>query len=125
MTTPEDKEGLAWDAPGMEAPRGLNPVTETGTALIRPLFDRVVVQRIEAKKTQGTLHLPESAIAKAPAGTVIAMGIGRIGSRGEIIPLQVKIGEVVSFDHRAGTEVIVAGETCLLLKETDIYGVQD
>lgn len=72
---------------------------------IRPLFDRVLIQRLaQEEKTQGGIIIPDTAKEKAQTGKVVAIGAGRIVGEGKIIPMQVKVGDVVFFGKYAGTE---------------------
>jgi len=93
---------------------------------IRPLNDRVLVQRAEAEeKTAGGILLPESAKDKPKEGRVIAVGNGRILDSGERQPLGVKAGERVLFSSYAGTEIKYHGEEYLIMGENDILAVID
>lgn len=91
---------------------------------IRPLFDRVVIQRIdEPTKSKGGLFLPETAKEKPSEGRVIAVGQGKLTESGELRALSVKVGDIVAFGRFAGTEVKVNGEERLVLREDEIFGV--
>ena len=93
---------------------------------LRPLFDRIVVERIEsASKSKGGLFLPESAADKPTEGVVLAVGTGRISDDGEIRPLVVKEGDRVLFGKYSGTEIKIDGQERLVLREDEIYGVID
>lgn len=91
---------------------------------IRPLGDRVLVQRIkEATKTSGGIIIPDSAKEKPIEGKVIAVGNGRRNDKGDVTKLEVKKGDRVLFGKYAGTEVKVDGEEHVVLREDDILGV--
>jgi len=91
---------------------------------IRPLHDRVVVQRIEEDdKTEGGLYIPETAKEKPIQGKVIAVGEGKTLDNGEKRPMSVKEGDTVVFAKYAGTEVSVGGEDVLVMREDDIMGI--
>lgn len=91
---------------------------------IRPLFDRIVVERVESEtKSKGGLFLPESASEKPTEGIVLAVGNGRLGEDGELKPLQVKTGDRVLFGRYAGTEVKIDGKDRLVLREDEIFGI--
>jgi chaperonin GroES len=91
---------------------------------IRPLNDRVLVQRAEAEeKTAGGILLPESAKDKPKEGRVIAVGNGRILESGERQALGVKAGDRVLFSSYAGTEIKYQGEEYLIMGESDILAV--
>ena len=91
---------------------------------IRPLFDRVLVERQEEPtKTRGGLFLPESAKEKPMQGKILAAGEGRVADDGKVTPLQVKVGDLVAFGKYAGTEIQLDGEERLILREEDILGI--
>ncbi|MEK7368386.1 MAG: co-chaperone GroES [Planctomycetota bacterium] len=88
---------------------------------IRPLDDRVVIERLEAEeKTAGGILLPDTAKEKPSKGKVIAVGDGRLSDDGKKIPLSVKKGDKVFFSKYAGAEVTVDGKEYLIMKESDI-----
>jgi chaperonin GroES len=90
----------------------------------RPLHDRVVVRRIEAdQKTAGGIIIPDSAQEKPSEGEVIAVGEGNRDDAGNRIALDVKVGDRVLFGKWSGTEVKIAGEDLLIMKESDIMGI--
>jgi len=92
---------------------------------IRPLFDRVLVQRNdEPTQTTSGLFLPDTANKEKPVqGTILAVGNGRVSDDGEVSPLTVKVGDKVVFGKYAGTEIKLDGEDRLIMKEDDILGV--
>ncbi|QDU65706.1 co-chaperone GroES [Engelhardtia mirabilis] len=97
--------------------------TKTKTK-IRPLGDRVLIQRLEAEaKTAGGILLPESAKEKPKEGKVIATGDGRTLDNGERSTFSVKSGDTVLFSSYAGTEIKVDGTDYLIMREEDILGV--
>jgi chaperonin GroES len=90
----------------------------------RPLHDRVVVRRLEAKeKTAGGIIIPDTAKEKPMEGEVIAVGPGARDEAGKLVPLDVKDGDRILFGKWSGTEVKLDGEELLIMKETDIMGV--
>jgi chaperonin GroES len=90
----------------------------------RPLHDRVVVRRVEEdKKTAGGIIIPETAQEKPMQGEIIAVGDGARDDAGKLIPLDVKVGDVVLFGKWSGTEVKIDGQELLIMKESDIMGV--
>src|SRR5690606_27029337 len=98
--------------------QGSNPMR------FRPLHDRVVVRRVEEEnKTRGGIIIPDTAKEKPQEGEVIAVGPGARNERGEIQPLDVKVGDRVLFGKWSGTEVRIDDEELLIMKETDIMGV--
>ncbi len=91
---------------------------------LRPLHDRVIVQRIEEEaKTPGGIIIPDTAKEKPQQGKVIAVGKGRILDNGNVVPLNVKEGDRVLFSKYAGTEVKIEGQEYLIMREDDILAV--
>ena len=90
----------------------------------RPLHDRVLVRRVESdEKTAGGIIIPDTAKEKPQEGEVIAVGPGTSDDKGELIALDVKAGDRVLFGKWSGTEVKIAGEDLLIMKESDILGI--
>ncbi len=95
-------------------------------ANIKPLNDRVLIERIEASDTTaGGIVLPESAKEKPTEGRIVATGDGRRGDKGNRIPLAVKKGDRVLFSSYAGTSVKEGGTEYLILDESEILAVVD
>lgn len=91
---------------------------------IRPLGDRVLVQRVEAEdKTAGGILLPESAKEKPKEGKVISIGDGKLLDSGERSTFSVKVGDRVLFSSYAGTDVKIQGEEYMIMREDDILGI--
>jgi len=91
---------------------------------IRPLHDRVIVKRMEEETTSpGGIVIPDSAAEKPIRGEIIAAGTGKRLETGELIPLDVKVGDKVLFGKYSGTEVKVSGDELLVMREDDIMGV--
>ncbi|MBA5779018.1 co-chaperone GroES [Stappia sp. F7233] len=90
----------------------------------RPLHDRVVVRRVGSEeKTAGGIIIPDTAKEKPQEGEVVAVGPGGRKDSGELIALDVKVGDRVLFGKWSGTEVKIDGEDLLIMKESDIMGV--
>ncbi|MDF2094493.1 co-chaperone GroES [Aquibaculum arenosum] len=90
----------------------------------RPLHDRVVVRRIdEDQKTAGGIIIPDTAKEKPQQGEIVAVGPGARNEKGEIVALDVQVGDRVIFGKWSGTEVKIDGEELLIMKESDIMGV--
>ena len=90
----------------------------------RPLHDRVVVRRVEEDtKTKGGIIIPDTAQEKPMQGEVIAVGPGGREENGKLIPIDVKVGELILFGKWSGTEVKLDGVEYLIMKESDIMGV--
>jgi chaperonin GroES len=91
---------------------------------LRPLSDRVVVRRMEEEKTTaGGIVLPDSAKEKPAKGEIIAVGEGKRGDSGNIIPMTVKVGDQVLFGKYSGQEVKVDGSEVLVMREDDIIAI--
>src|SRR6201995_1875546 len=91
---------------------------------LRPLHDRVVVERIDAEeKTAGGIIIPDTAKEKPSQGEVIAVGPGGRDENGKLTPIDVKGGDRVLFGKGSGTEVKIDGSDLLIMKESDIMGV--
>ncbi|HXV79679.1 MAG TPA: co-chaperone GroES [Candidatus Binatia bacterium] len=91
---------------------------------IRPLQDRVIVQRIaEEERTKGGLIIPDTAKEKPQEGKIVAVGKGKLNEDGKITPLDVKVNDRVLFGKYAGTEINIDGEEHLIMREDDILGV--
>jgi chaperonin GroES len=91
---------------------------------IRPLHDRVLVQRVkEEEKTKGGIIIPDTAKEKPIEGKVVAVGNGKILEDGKDRKLDVKKGDRILFGKYSGTEVKIDGEEHLILREEDILGV--
>ena len=91
---------------------------------IRPLADKVIVERIEAEnKTAGGIVLPDTAREKPQRGKVISIGTGKLLDDGSRSEMQVKKGDEVLFTSYAGTEVKLDGKEYLIMEESDIMAV--
>ena len=90
----------------------------------RPLHDRVVVRRIESdEKTKGGIIIPDTAKEKPQEGEVIAAGPGARDESGKLVPIDLKVGDIVLFGKWSGTEVKIDNEDLLIMKESDVLGV--
>ncbi|WP_175849486.1 MULTISPECIES: co-chaperone GroES [Burkholderia cepacia complex] len=91
---------------------------------IRPLYDRVIVKRIEQQRTTASgIVIPDSAAERPEQGEVIAVGSGRLLQDGSQRPLQLQVGDQVLFGKYAGQTVKVNGEELLVMREEDVMGV--
>ena len=91
---------------------------------LRPLQDRIIVKRVEEEtKTAGGLFIPETAKEKPQRGEIVAAGNGKKTEDGKVLPLDVKIGDIVLFGKYAGTVVKVDGNDYLMMREDDILAV--
>ncbi len=91
---------------------------------IKPLYDRVVIRRLEEEdRTAGGIIIPDSAKEKPQKGEVVACGSGARNDAGNIVALEVKVGDVVLFGKWSGTEIKMSGEELLVMKESDIIAI--
>ena len=91
---------------------------------IRPLHDRVVIERLEEERTSaGGIVIPDSAAEKPMRGKVVAVGVGKTLDNGNVAPLTVKKGDVVLFGKYSGTEVKVNGHEYVIMREDDVMGI--
>jgi chaperonin GroES len=91
---------------------------------IRPLADKVLVQRVEAEtKTAGGIFLPDSAKEKPQRGKIVSVGAGKVLDDGTRKKVQVKKGDAVLFTSYAGTDIKIDGKEYLIMDESDIMAV--
>jgi chaperonin GroES len=91
---------------------------------VRPLHDRVLVQRLDTEETtKGGIIIPDTAKEKPQEGKVVAVGTGRILEDGTKKPLEIKKGDKVLFSKYGGTDINIEGEDYLILREEDILAV--
>ena len=91
---------------------------------LRPLADRVIVKRVENEtKTASGIVIPDSAAEKPDQGEVPAVGPGKKNDKGEVIAMNVKVGDRVLFGKYSGQTVKVDGDELLVMKEDDLFAV--
>jgi chaperonin GroES len=91
---------------------------------IRPLHDRVLVRRIEETETiRGGIIIPDSAKEKPQQGEVVGVGDGKLLEDGERAAIDVKVGDRILFGKYSGSEIKIAGEEYLVVREDEILGV--
>jgi chaperonin GroES len=96
------------------------------TMKLRPLQDRILVQRVaEETTTKGGIIIPDTAKEKPAEGKVVAVGNGKVGDDGKRIPLEIKKDDRILFGKYSGTEVKIEGEEYLIMREDDVLGVID
>jgi chaperonin GroES len=99
-------------------------VKAQATTTLRPLHDRVLVQRLaDDTEKVGSIIIPDSAKEKPQEGKVIAVGKGRVTDEGTHLPLAVKAGDRILFGKYSGSEVKLDGQEYLIMKEEDVLGV--
>ena len=91
---------------------------------LRPLHDRILVQRVEeVTTTKGGIIIPDTAKEKPAEGKVIAVGNGKVGEDGKKIPLDIKKGDKILFGKYSGSEVKIEGDEYLIMREDDVLGI--
>ena len=91
---------------------------------IKPLADRVVVKPGEAEeKVKGGIIIPDTAKEKPQQGEIVAVGPGKASDTGDLVKMEVKVGDKVLYGKYAGTEVSLDGDDYLIMRESDILAV--
>lgn len=91
---------------------------------LKPLGNRLVVEPIEEQDvTIGGIVLPETAKEKPQKGTVLAVGSGERNDKGERVPMDVNVNDVVLYAKYSGTEVKVDGKKLLIMRESDVLAI--
>jgi chaperonin GroES len=91
---------------------------------VKPLYDRVLVKRVEEKEQKkGNIIIPDTAKEKPMEGKVIAVGSGRVEKDGKKIPLEVKVGDRILFGKYAGTEIKIDDVEHVILREDEVLGI--
>jgi len=90
---------------------------------VRPLYDRLVVERLEEERSVGGIVIPDTAAEKPIRGKVVAVGAGKLLDSGEVRALTLKKGDVVLFGKYAGTEIKIDGKEYLVMREDDVLAV--
>ena len=93
---------------------------------LKPLSDRVIVKPAPAEeKTKGGLYIPDTGKEKPQYGEVVAVGPGKVADSGQVLEMQVEVGQKVLYGKYSGTEVTVEGEDYLIMRESDIFAILD
>jgi chaperonin GroES len=93
---------------------------------IRPLYDRLVVKRIEEQEQKvGGLFIPDSAKEKPQEGEVVAVGKGKRLEDGKVIPLDVQVGDRILFGKYSGSEIKLDQEEYMIMREDEVLGILD
>src|SRR6201993_810731 len=113
---------------GRECPRpkklSIPMLEEVQTMNIRPLYDRIVVKRIEEQETKvGGLFIPDSAKEKPQEGEVVAVGKGKRLEDGKVIPLDVQVGDRILFGKYSGSDIKLDNEEFLIMREDEVLGI--
>jgi chaperonin GroES len=93
---------------------------------IRPLYDRIVVKRIEEQEQKvGGLYIPDSAKEKPQEGEVVAVGKGKRLEDGKVIPLDVQVGDRILFGKYSGSDIKLDTDEYLIMREDEVLGILD
>ncbi len=93
---------------------------------IRPLYDRIVVKRLEeTERMQGGLYIPDSAKEKPQEGQVVAVGKGKRLEDGKVTPLDVQVGDRILFGKYSGSEIKLDGDEFMIMREDEVLGILD
>jgi chaperonin GroES len=94
---------------------------------VRPLYDRLIVQRLEQQSAGqiGAIIIPDSAKEKPQHGKVLAAGLGKSNKDGKRVPLDVKAGDTILFGKYSGQEIKLDGVEYLIMKEDDVLAVEE
>jgi len=91
---------------------------------IKPLADRVVVKPLEQEEAKvGSIYIPETAKEKPQEGEIVAAGPGKASETGEIVKMEVKVGDKVLYGKYSGTEVTIDGDDYLIMRESDVLAI--
>jgi chaperonin GroES len=91
---------------------------------IRPLYDRIVVKRLEEKEQmQGGLYIPDTAKEKPQEGEVVAVGKGKRLDDGKMVPLDVQVGDRILFGKYSGSDIKLDGDEYLIMREDEVLGI--
>jgi chaperonin GroES len=91
---------------------------------VRPLRDRILVERVEEQEQRvGGIIIPDTAKEKPQQGRIVAVGRGRVNDKGDVFPLDVKVGDLVLIGKYSGTEIKLDGKEYTILREEEVLGV--
>lgn len=92
---------------------------------IRPLYDRIVVKRLDAsdEQTKGGIIIPDSAKEKPQEGEVVAVGKGKRLEDGKVVTLDVQVGDRILFGKYSGSEIKLDGEELIIMREDEVLGI--
>ena len=92
---------------------------------VRPLHDRLIVQRLQESAQHGAIIIPDSAKEKPQQGKVLAAGLGKANEDGKRVPLDVKAGDTILFGKYSGQEIKLDGVEYLIMKEEDVLAIEE
>ena len=90
----------------------------------KPLHDRIAVRRVaQDEKTAGGIIIPDTAQEKPSEGVVVSVGSGARDKDGNVVALEVQVGDKVLFGKWSGTETKIQGDELLIMQESDVMGI--
>jgi chaperonin GroES len=92
---------------------------------VRPLQDRILVERVEEEVKKGGIIIPDSAKEKPQQGKVIAVGPGRYDDSGKLVPMSLKKGDIILFGKYSGNDIRIGEDELLIMREEDVLAVID
>ena len=91
---------------------------------VKPLSDRVVILPLEAEeKTSGGIYLPDTAKEKPQMGKIVAAGPGKVSDSGQLVKMEVKVGNTVLYGKYSGTDITLEDKDYLIVRESDILAI--
>ena len=91
---------------------------------IRPLYDRLVVKRVEEDEAKhGSLFIPDSAKEKPQKGEVVATGKGKRMEDGKLVALDVQVGDIILFGKYSGSDIKIDGQEYMIMREDEVLGI--
>jgi chaperonin GroES len=109
---------------GPEFTRFTQRTTEFARMKVRPLHDRIIVQRLEeGEQRVGGIIIPDTAKEKPQQGKVVAAGKGKAKDDGKVLPLDVKAGDTILFGKYSGQDIKIDGEEYLIMREDEVLAV--
>ena len=102
----------------------LNAKTKKQTCSLQPLGNRVVVRRLAAEETlKGGLILPDNAKKKQEQAEVVAIGAGKKDKNGQLVPVQVRVGDIILMEKYSGQEITINDEELIIVRADDLIAV--
>jgi len=91
--------------------------------VLRPLGNRVLLRRLEGEEKKGSILLPDTAKKKQEKAEVIAVGLGKKDKEGNLLPMPVKVGEIVLMEKYSGQDVTIDEEDYVIVKADDLIAI--
>ena len=90
---------------------------------LRPLHDRIIVERLEESPHSGAILIPDSAKEKPQEGEVVAVGKGKRLEDGKVVPLDVQVGDKILFGKYSGSDIKLDGQEYMIMREDEVLGI--